>query len=333
VLGRESVNVADNFFACGGHSLLCVRLLAVIEREFGCDLPIGALIHAPTLAQQAQLLRERAAVDAAPPLVRLRDGGSGQPLFCLHPVGGNVLCYLELARRIEADRPIYGIPSPALEGGPEPGGIGAMAAAYLTTIRAIQPTGPYFLAGWSLGGVIAFEMAQRLRFDGEAVQLLALIESYHPRVLEAIDAQFAPAGTGDREQRLLIAFARDLLGGNGEAPLPDLRSGLTLDEFLASPRVEALLHGISPTQRRRLFDVFKANAEAMPGYEPQPYDGHITLFGAMQIPLPDVTRGWSAVAKGGLTLHQLPGDHYSILKPPQVESLASILAAGLRCSS
>lgn len=272
VLGLDSVSVFDNFFACGGHSLLCVRLLAAIRREFGRDLSIASLIHAPTLAEQARILDSRtgagaakaASTGAGSPLVLLSGHDRGTPLFCVHPIGGSVLCYVDLARQLEVDRPIYGVQAPALDGGPNPGSIQAMAETYVAAIRAVQPEGPYHLAGWSMGGVIAFEMAQQLRGDSQRVPLLALIDSYTPALLETVDA-WHPAGCNDPQEGLLRAFAGDLLGLGGEAVrLPaNAPPEVMLDQFLGSPAAKMLLAGMSRQQKRRLFEVFQSNSLAL----------------------------------------------------------------------
>jgi thioesterase domain-containing protein len=112
-----------------------------------------------------------------------RARGGREPLFLVHPVGGNVACYLELARQLDLGRPVYG-----LQAGPAShSGIEAMAAAYLAAVREVQASGPYHLAGWSLGGVVAYEMAQQLRRAGEEVDFLGLIDSYTPALLEKIN--------------------------------------------------------------------------------------------------------------------------------------------------
>ncbi|MBN3725614.1 non-ribosomal peptide synthetase, partial [Burkholderia sp. Ac-20379] len=382
----DALGEDDHFFALGGHSLACVRLLAALREAFGVDLSIASLIQAPTLGQQAQCLRERGAAEPAPhaaeraatasaalagvasaglastasavlagaapaglastgsaalastapaapagsPLVLLREhDGGGEPLFLVHPVGGNVFCYLELARQLDIGRPIYGIQSRALsDGGHDPcaeTGIEAMAAAYVAALREVQPHGEVHLAGWSLGGVIAFEMAQQLRRAGRAVALLALIDSYTPACLAELEAN-AGGGLPGRAG-LLDAFARDLLGATrgaqaGPAPTGDL------DALLASGEVARVLPEMDLPQRRRLFEVFEANSRALHDYVPQPYDGPIVAFGAAaQAGHP--ARGWDACARGGLLIHALPGDHYSLLNAPHVPPLARMLVERL----
>ncbi|HVQ39350.1 MAG TPA: amino acid adenylation domain-containing protein, partial [Pyrinomonadaceae bacterium] len=201
ILGLEQVGVHDNFFELGGHSLLAARLMSRIRRETGKDLPLALLFKAQTVEQLAGHLRDQSSVHTGP-LVKLQDG-TGRPFFCVHPVGGNVLCYAELARALGADQTFYGIQSPAPEDLNEsPRSIQQMARSYLEAILTVQSQGPYLLGGWSMGGLIAFEMARALERKGEVVSLLALVDPTPPRsngqVLE------------DDELSLLMSFAQDL---------------------------------------------------------------------------------------------------------------------------
>jgi thioesterase domain-containing protein/acyl carrier protein len=314
VLEREEIGRDDEFFRCGGHSLLAVRLLAAIQREFGCTLSMADLLQAPTPAQQAEALRRRLsegeakvpAVQAPSSLVTLRSEGRGEPLFLVHPVGGNVACYVDLARRLECDRPVYGLQAlvsefrgsraaqPSLE---------RLAANYVNALRERQKHGPYHLGGWSLGGVIAFEMAQQLRAAGEEVALLVLIDSYTPKLLERLESEHSSAD-GDQEGGLRRAFGRDFLG-------------------TAGPRA---LHG----HEHELFEVFRTNVQAMQAYAPKPYQGPVTLLSAAEGGPADAAHGWAPLVPAGLALHTLPGDHYSILKPPQLDNLVQALERALR---
>ncbi|RYZ43528.1 MAG: amino acid adenylation domain-containing protein, partial [Myxococcaceae bacterium] len=177
VLGVRSVGVRTSFFELGGHSLLAVRMLASIRERLGLSLPLSVLFQQPTVEQLAQVLRDDS--QAWTPLVPLERGEPGQrPLFLVHPGGGNVLAYGELARRLGPSVPVYGLQSRGLDGRPVAESIEEMAGLYIEAIRTVQPHGPYQLGGWSLGGVIAYEMACRLREAGEAVDLLALIHAH-----------------------------------------------------------------------------------------------------------------------------------------------------------
>jgi amino acid adenylation domain-containing protein len=304
LLGLPAVTAEDDFFLCGGHSLLVLQLLGAIRRRFGRTLSMAALLGAPSLKQQAALLREEVAATPSSPLVLLRSGGRAPPLFCVHPVGGGVGCYRELADLLAAERPIYGLQSPALDGAVPAGSLPAMAATLLAALRGVQPRGPYFLAGWSLGGVLAYEMAQQLTRAGEKVALLALIDSYPPALLRQLDAADG-AMADDPVSRLRLAFTRDLVAVAGP--------GATIPAE----------HG------EQLFQIFQAHVEALESYMPAAYAGPLTLFCCAGPESGEQIRAWGALAEGGLSVRELPGDHYGILRAPVVVQLAEWLAGCL----
>ncbi|MCX7362310.1 MAG: AMP-binding protein, partial [Alphaproteobacteria bacterium] len=197
VLAVERIGIHDNFFDLGGHSLLAVRLMSLVHERFGGELPLSSLFEAPDIARQAVLLDQGGG--AWSPLVCLQPKGTKPPLFCVHAVAGDLLAYRALARHLGEERPFYGLRAPGIASGAHPGTIEGLATLYLGAIRAVQPAGPYRLAGWSMGGLIAYEMARQLQQAGERVASLALIDSYTPD---------APLGSEPVGDALLRANAR-----------------------------------------------------------------------------------------------------------------------------
>ena len=181
VLGVERIGVQDDFFALGGHSLLAMRLVALLHRRLGRELPLSSLFEAPDIERQAAMLErgER----ARSPLVCLQAEGAAFPLFLVHAVDGDVLCYRELARHLGTRRPIHALQAPKVA---HPGTVEGLAKLYVEAIRAVQPSGPYHLGGWSMGGVIACEMARQLQAAGERTTSLLLIDSYTPDAVKAL---------------------------------------------------------------------------------------------------------------------------------------------------
>lgn len=182
VLEVPSIGIHDNFFDLGGHSLLAVRLFTVIEKKFSQNLPLATLLQAPTIHQLADILRQEQPSDGWSPLVAIKPDGSRPPLFCIHGGGFNVLIYRDLALKLSPDQPVYGLQAQGLHGR---GGIGSnsledIAADYINEIRAVQPHGPYHLAGLSNGGNIALEMAQQLQAQGEQVNFVGMFDCYAP---------------------------------------------------------------------------------------------------------------------------------------------------------
>ncbi|MCH2394307.1 thioesterase domain-containing protein, partial [Oceanibaculum sp.] len=325
-----AIGPACDFFALGGHSLLALRLQTRIRQHFGRELPVAALIATPVLAHQAALLREPAAAPetaGGPGLVPLRTEGGKPALFVIHPVGGSVACYRDLARLLQSGRPVIGIQAAGIEPGEQPfaGGLPAMAGAYAALIRSHQPDGPYHLAGWSMGGVLAFETARQLAAAGQPVGTVTLIESYTPALLNS----FGEPSEEPQEVREVRAFARDLLG---LADIPPLQVAEGRDPFAAlllSPWLTAALPGMDSGQLRRLFAVFRAHVQALADYEPAPYGGAVTVLAGKAVPVADQSRGWTPLAGGGLDLHAVPGDHYTILRPPGLARCAAILESAL----
>jgi amino acid adenylation domain-containing protein len=370
VLGRGDVGRDDSFFDLGGHSLAAVRLMARIRERFGRELPLAVLYRAATIERLAVLLRAGSAPAARSPLVELTPAAAGagsraaRPLFCVHPAGGNVLCYAELARALGPEQPLYGLqladPAPL---GPVPT-VETMAARYLEELPAVAPAGPYALGGWSLGGAIAYEMARQLRAAGEAVELLALID---PAPLPPRPAPGERvAETEDGDARLRAQFLRDLValsgtaagkvaadrGGSGPAK-PGNGNGRQamaaadhpgfgavdarrLDPTLPLPRLAAAAQEagllpleLGPVEVTRLFDLFRTTRQALDRYRPASYPGRLSLLLAASRPAAagpaDPAAAWAALAGAGSELELLPGDHYSIVRKPAVAALAGAL--------
>jgi thioesterase domain-containing protein/acyl carrier protein len=201
VLGVEPIGIRDNYFELGGQSLLAVRLFAQIEEAFGKNLPLATLLQAPTVEQLAAIIRQQGESCLWSPLVTIQPKGSKPPLFCIHGMGGNVLCYRELSGYLGADQPVYGIQAKGMYDDEEkqtlPTIFEEMAAHYIKLIRTVQPEGPYCLAGLSAGGAIAFEMAQQFLAQGQEVALLAMFETYYPgypKIMPPIPRLFSLAG-------------------------------------------------------------------------------------------------------------------------------------------
>ncbi|MEU9609745.1 amino acid adenylation domain-containing protein [Streptomyces sp. NPDC048057] len=204
VLGVESVGIDDGFFELGGHSLLVLRVVQRVEEVLGVRLPLRSLFEHPTVAR----LSRAGAYDGGSgfePLLALRTSGDREPLFCVHPVGGLSWDYFGLLGGLAADRPVYALQAPGMEGDAAelPGSVEETARDYVERIRAVQPSGPYHLLGWSFGGLVAHAMATVLQDAGERVELLALLDSY-----PAAEGASVAEGAGGEEdpQTALLEF-------------------------------------------------------------------------------------------------------------------------------
>ncbi len=315
LLGLDWVGATDNFFDLGGHSLLAVRVMARVESLFGLKVPISALFEAPTVERLAAVL-DRGQVQRSP-VVRLHRGGAGRPSFLLHPIGGDVFAYLELARRLGSDRPVYALPAISSNNGNRNGHgptLEELAARYSTTLRAVQPEGPWLLAGWSFGAV------RRLR-DGAANGALGR------QLAVPGDDRPPPPPTGSHEGiddlRLLLGFAHSARPSERQrALLREQLQGLDLDAGLdrlieIGWAEELLPPDVDRSRLREHFDRYCTNVRALHGYVPRPYEGRMTLFrasGSLAPEAQDLTSGWGAWVES--TVHLLDADHESVLRSP-----------------
>ncbi len=331
ILNLRVAGVRDNFFEHGGHSLLAVRLLTRIRQTLGVDLPLALLFQKLTIEHLAAHIRQASggAWQQFSPLVEIQRGAAGPAFFCVHPAGGNVLCYTDLAKHLGMDQSFYGLQAQGLDGTQMPlSSIEEMATSYIAAIRTIQPAGPYFLGGWSMGGLVAFEMAQQLQAQGQHVSLLAVIDANAP----ATETQFAEPD----EISYMESFTRDMglaweqLQGSSD-DLVNLDSRQRLDYVLEmAVAANVLPPDVESSQIEHLYNVFKTNVRAMLDYKPQPLSIPITLFKAEELlgEPADPRAGWERFTREGVELLTVPGNHYTMVREPHVKILARQL---VRC--
>jgi amino acid adenylation domain-containing protein len=323
VLSVGPVGVRDNFFELGGHSLAAVRLFALIEHRMGKRLPLSAVFQGATIEQLAILLRQQDNPTTQTSLVTMQPHGDRRPLFMIHPAGGQVFPYVHLARALGLQQPFYALQARGLEPGQDPHArIEDMATHYIDALQRVQPEGPYFLGGWSMGGTIAFEMARQLHAQDEKVLLLALLDSRIPSQDEK--------STEDEFETTLL---RDVVRYFGLPLDPQILSRLSKDEALAQLLEQAKKAGLVPwelevSQAHRFVDLCKADFRATRNYVLHRYPGQITLFKAAEDPAgtsTDATLGWGEWAAGGVEVHVVPGNHANMVYTPNVEILAEKL--------
>lgn len=337
ILEVERVGVLDSFFKLGGHSMLATMVVAQVIDTFEVDLPVRRLFEAPTVAQLAKVIEQltvedNARADETPILVKMQEKGAAAPLFFVHPVGGHVFCYADLAETLGEEQPFYALQAPSLERvGKSLATIEGIANLYLQEIRNVQPHGPYFLGGWSVGGVIAWQMAKQVRLEGEAVGMLALIDTNLPLKNRSSEKT--------EEVSVLAAFALDLCQLLGKDYREIAERFLRLDEreqyemiFNELQSAGVLPQGRAVAERtlKNFYDIYQRNAWASREYQLTPMEQEIVVCEASERqPAGNLGEQWAdwAAKVDSLTI---PGNHYTILKQPNVSILASHLLAALQ---
>ncbi len=338
VLGLKTINVADNFFDCGGHSLVAVRLFSEIEKTLGCRLPLAALFQAPTIQQLADLIRQGGWQSTWGALVPMRPHGGNPPFFCVHAVGGNVLEFNDLARHLDSDQPFYGLQALGLDGKSAPlTSVEEMATAYLKEIRQIQPQGPYYLGGRSFGGTVAYEMARQLVEQGEEIALLAIFDTYPKGWLKLCSEEEAARY---KKQFRQLRIKRHLenwkqLGIAGKTKYFLEKANYKKRKYknlLWQPtRKTEVETGQSVNTSIRNIEAI--NYRAIRKYVPKIYSGKVTFFSAREEVCPEENlTGWRRLAQGGVEVVEVPGDHQTIVKEPFVRELAKALEKSIRRS-
>jgi len=325
VLGKKPIGVKDNFFDLGGHSLLAVRLFAQIEKTFGKNLPLATLFQAPNIEELANILRQKGWSVPWQTLVAIQPGGSKPPLFCIHPIGGNVLCYRDLAHYLGQEQPVYGLQAIGLDGKQAPyKQVEDMAAHYIREIRALQPEGSYLLAGYSGAGIVAFEIAQQLVAGGQKVAVLALLDAYSPQSL----VRELPPG-----RSLYINFL-NLLRLRPEDKLLYLKQkAVWLDGRITRKIAKTFnlwMRRPSTEDSHPYALITEAFTQAITDYVPQVYPGQATLFRTRHQPTRvyyDPLFGWGSLVAGGLEICDVPGLHFTLLTEPCVQVLGEKLRA------
>ena len=307
LLQLSSVGVDDNFFDLGGDSALALELFNEIALASGRELPPVMIYHAPTITALAALL-EQPTTPRVPPLVRLKSGSEDPPVFIAHGLGGSVMDFFQVVKHIQTPRTIHGMQAKGIDGVEEPlDRIEDMARYSLDAVKQVQPHGPYFLVGFSLGGLVALEMAQQLIAEKEKIGLLLMLDSY-PHVSRLSRGQRARLSSRQTWRR----FARRLHWLGVKPPY--------------QTTVET-----SPSAALQHFR--DTSYLALERYQPRFYPGKINFVrAAIPTDFPaNPTAIWSHLANE-LELKTAPGDHLGIMTT-HFESLASVISGFLRDAS
>ncbi|MCE9672538.1 amino acid adenylation domain-containing protein [Myxococcus stipitatus] len=343
LLGLQTVSPDASFFDLGGHSLLAITLLARIREQLGVEVPLGEVFERPSVKALARWLDGQSQVPASrPPLpdgvVALRSSGRNPPLFITPPSAGNPAVYLGLTRHLSPEQPVLGFQMPGvMDDRPPPATVEETAALYIDLMRRAQPEGPYRIAGWSYGGIVACEMARQLEARGERVALLGLIDG------ASLDRK---AARDSRDLREAVSTGSQLVKVMVETPLPrDYENLRLVGEWMGislpdSPKdlLRKDAGGKRAYLRRFMGDVgrtarnMRVTLRAERSYVFTSYPGTATLFRAE--PPKDgrdaLVESVSRFARGGVQVTVVPGNHMTLIMEDQhVAVLARHLQASL----
>jgi thioesterase domain-containing protein len=318
VLGLESFGTDDDFFRMGGHSLLAVKLVTRLQAR-GVSVSVRDVITTPTVTGLMSRMSLSSVQGAFSELLPIRVGGSRPPLFCIHPAGGLSWCYMPLARYVPEDFRIYGLQARGLDGTGEPHrSVREMAADYVRLIRTVQETGPYYLLGWSFGGVPAHEIAVQLQAAGEEVATLILLDAY------PADREPDPETPGQE-------------GTSAEDPA-ELGPGTGTEDGRMAELIERVrqdtgrfLGAITDDELRLLAQTFLRNAEMRNAHDPGCFDGDALLFVAAEgrddgTP---TTERWEGYVSGTTTEIRLECAHKDMARPEVLGQIWSAISEHL----
>ncbi|MGW1686292.1 alpha/beta fold hydrolase, partial [Streptomyces albidoflavus] len=329
VLGVPKVRVDDDFFALGGHSLLATRLASRIRAVLGEDVPVRALFEAPTVGDFVQWLGSGERNDSLDVLLPLRRTGTHAPLFCVHPGGGLAWGYSRLLRHVSADIPLYALQARGMNPGDTlPDSVAEMAEDYLSRILEVQPHGPYFLLGYSFGGLVAHLIGSLLEERGEKVELLVLVDSYPAQSVPENEEE-GMAETVDMASMyrgILELFGVETSGGD--------EGDLTHDRFIEQLMpMNSALSSFTADEMRRLMDILTNNVRIAASARQGRLSTQALVFGATADESSLLPQdAWDPYVVGGIEFHELKYRHATMMGEEALSEIGPILTDRLRRS-
>ena len=328
LLQLNTISLDADFFEMGGHSLLAAQMIAEVEKATGAHIPLAMLFKHPTIESLTAYISKGKVEVVQGSLVAIKTSGTKRPIFIVHGYGLNVHMFNFLAHTINANQPVYALQAKGLNGIDEPADdLIKLAEYYVSEIVKVHPAGPLALGGYSLGGSIALEMAKQLQATGRTVTLLAMIDSY-AEVTFVEEAKYkAIAKKAIRQFDKLRFVTKSLL----QDPANTIKYQKTIvkshiHRWLGSGEPEHAVH--SPL----IDEIYTKLNKALENYKLTPYHGKIAVFKAKTRAyyVPDSKYlGWKTFAKQGIDVHEIPGDHQTMLTGNNALILAQKLQEAL----
>ncbi len=319
MMGLRPLGPDSHFFELGGHSLLAARIIDRIGRTIGREVPLAALLQAPTIRQLSDMILREGDVPCWSDLVPVQPHGERTPLFCVHGGGGGVLSYIHISGHLGPDQPLWGLQAPRREGNLAHPRIEDMADRYIQAILSVQTEGPYHLCGHSFGGLVAFEIARQLTDRGKSVALLVVIDYPGPdaRIALIDKLRWFTYSVAQLELRQKIPYILERLRYRIRRN-PRLYRGLTRAFGWFGVKVD-------PSKTEYRLRTMNETMTAMELYRPSPFPGRLTLFRARRGDAAintDPLGGWGRTAQGGVEIHDFACDHMDMFKEPHCRAVS-----------
>ena len=341
LLKTNTITAQDDFFALGGSSLLALKMAHDVHEAFGVNIPLNLVFRYPRIESIARILQKQIGRQPWDSLVEIQPNGSRPPIYFVHGITGDTLWFELFAKYLDSEQPIYGLQARGLDGlQPPHETVEEMAQLYVQEIRRHQPTGPYYIAGYSSGGNTAYEIACQLRESGQEVGLLVVIDQANPR------SNYHTVRLGPS---LVVNILRNLpyrvidvmrlnptrifkrVGIKLQKSLLDIQWAMKNREHGArSYKVDELVD-YAPSLPDHIQKIIQLGYAALLKYNPRPYAGRLTLIrakGGRLLCSHDPQMGWGSHAKA-VDVRVIPGAHWSMFQEPYIRSLSAAIQACL----
>ena len=325
-LKMDRIDIFSNFFEIGGHSILAVNVMIKIEKKTGLRIPLSTLFQYSTIEKFAELLNNEYKI-ISEYLVPMKPNGTKIPLFIVHGAGLNVLNFAHVIKHFDKDQPIYGLQGMGINGYENWfESIESMAACYIDSITKINPKGPYALAGFSFGGVVAFEMARQLKEEGKNVSIIALLDTY-------VDSSYYFASYSKKKMARYYDRTRKWFDYLKEMTTSwaSVKSHVNSKKDYMLKKYFGFQESMTYQELAALEQFIEANRNVkkiVDRYHLRPQHLEVELFRAKDDAnhkLDPTHLGWKKAAIEGVNIHNISGNHLNIVSPPNDKKLAKML--------